>query len=72
MKTGFKVYKRKIHVYREANALDQACGADTLKRDSTRWVYAWSTNAYKTCFEATLAAVADKSGVRFISFFAKD
>jgi hypothetical protein len=73
MKTAFKVHKRKIHVYREATALDQLNGTDNMKRDGIRWVYAWSTNAYKTCREATAVAINGKNAtMRFTSNFAKD
>jgi hypothetical protein len=67
MKTDFKVYKRKIHVYREGNALDQVNG------EMSQWVYAYSTNAYKTCKAAVEAAVK-RAGTckRFTANFAKD
>ena len=65
--SDFKVYKRKIHVYREGNALDQANG------EMVQWVYAYSTNAYKTCKDAVAAAVL-RAGTckRFTASFAKD
>ena len=62
MKTDFKVYPRKIHVHRAANALD-ARGA--------RWVYVWSTNAYRTCREAVAAAQAKHPEMTFKACFAK-
>lgn len=64
MKTDFKVYKRKIHVYkREALACDPA---------DTFWVYAWSTNAYKTCRDAVYAACELHPMGNFKANFAKD
>ena len=45
MRTDFKVYKRKIHVY--------------YKKPSGLW-YAWSTNAYKTCRDAVAAAKLER------------
>lgn len=45
MKTDFKVYKRKIHVFYK-NELT-----------SNEWRYAYSSNAYKTCREAKEAAL---------------
>jgi hypothetical protein len=60
---NFKVYPRKIHVYREANELDKV---------SLRWVYVWSTNAYPTCKAAVSAAVAEHPSVKFKASFAKD
>lgn len=59
----FKVYKRKIHVYRESNELDvQGCG----------WVYVWSTNAYPTCKAAKEAAEKLHPNVKFKASFAQD
>lgn len=64
MKTDFKVYKRKIHVYkREALACDPA---------DIFWNYAWSTNAYKTCREAVKAASETHPTGNFKACFAKD
>ena len=57
MKTDFKVYKRKIHVYYKRQ--DGLC-------------YAWSTNAYKTCREAILGAKAVHPDFDFIANFARD
>jgi hypothetical protein len=62
---GFKVYKRKIHVYREANELDRP----TYPKDE-RWVYCWSTNAYLTCKAAVAAANAEHPTVKFKANFA--
>ena len=63
MKTDFKVYKKKIHVYREPNLLDAT---------PTVWQYVWSTNAYKTCRDAVAAAVNKHPTVKFKACFAKD
>ncbi len=41
MRTDFKVYKRKIHVYQIRNG---------------KPAYAWSTHAYKTCRDAVARA----------------
>jgi hypothetical protein len=57
VKTDFKVYPRKIHVY--------------FKKPSGLW-YAWSTNAYRTCREATQAAKAERPQWDFKASFAKD
>ena len=57
MKTDFKVYKRKIHVYQ-------------LHEGGP--VYAWSTNAYKTCRDAVAGAVARYPSKQFKASFAKD
>lgn len=65
MKTDFKVYKRKIHVYRAHETLD-------LGRASIfPWVYAWSTNAHKTCRDAIAAAKALHPDKQFKANFAK-
>ena len=56
MKTDFKVYRRKIHVYRK----------------DVKWLYAWSTNAYRTCREAAAAAKALHPDQEFTARFAKD
>lgn len=58
-----KVYKRKIHVYREANELDNP---------SEKWVYVWSTNAYPTCKAAKEAAEKLHPNVKFKACFAQD
>jgi hypothetical protein len=63
----FKVYKRKIHVYREANELDNL----RYPKDEA-WVYAWSTNAYPTCKAAVAGAVAKHPALRFKANFAKN
>jgi len=57
MKTDFKVYPRKIHVY--------------FKKPAGLW-YAWSTNAYRTCKEAVEAAKAERPQWDFKASFAKD
>jgi hypothetical protein len=63
MRTDFKVYPRKIHVYRKANDLDPP---------HARWVYVWSANAYKTCRDAVAAAKALHPSQEFTARFAKD
>lgn len=60
MQTDFKVYPRKIHVFRKGNAIDPR-----------PWVYVWSTNAYRTCREAVAAAQALYPGETFKANFAK-
>jgi hypothetical protein len=57
MRTDFKVYKRKIHVY--------------FKKPDGLW-YAWSTNAYKTCKEAVQAAKLERPQWDFVASFARD
>jgi hypothetical protein len=57
MKTDFKVYKRKIHVY--------------YKRKGGL-CYAWSTNAHKTCTEAKRTAKEKIPSLDFVAYFAKD
>jgi len=57
MRTGFKVHKRKIHVY--------------FKKPNGNH-YAWSTNAYKTCREAIAAAKLERPQWEFTASFAKD
>jgi hypothetical protein len=64
MKTNFKVYPRKIHVYtRTALACDPA---------DTFYQYAWSTNAHRTCREAVTAAQIKHPSKTFKASFAKD
>jgi len=63
MKTDFKVYRRKIHVWWK--------GAPKVAADPA-WLYAWSTNAYRTCREAAAAAKALHPDQEFIARFAKD
>ena len=60
----FKVYPRKIHVYREKNRIDPV--------DAPQWVYAWSTNAAKTCRDAVASAQAKHPNIKFKASFAKD
>ena len=60
MKTDFKVYPRKIHVFAVIDGL-------VMHR-----AYQWSTNAYKTCREAIAAAKALHPGREFVANFAKD
>ena len=63
------VHKRKIHVYREAKTLDEY----THKMDGRRWVYVWSTNAYRTCRDAAAAAInGTNAQTMFRARFAKD
>lgn len=57
MKTDFKVYKRKIHVY--------------FKKRDGLW-YAWSTNAFKTCRDAVADAKKHRPQWDFVASFAKD
>ena len=57
MKTDFKVYPRKIHVY--------------YKRTGGL-CYGWSTNAYKTCKEAIEGAKAVHPDFKFVANFTKD
>lgn len=57
MKTDFKVYKRKIHVYFK--------NPDGL-------YYAWSTNAYRTCKDALAIAKHRYPQWDFVANFAKD
>ena len=63
MKTDFKVYKRKIHVY----CVGAPKTAPHLKR-----FYAWSTNAYQTCKDAAAAAKEIYPNREFVANFAKD
>ena len=63
MKTDFKVYKRKIDVYmRSALACDPS---------NTFFVYAWSTNAYKTCRDAVKEAEKLHPMNKFKAHFSK-
>jgi hypothetical protein len=57
MKTDFKVYPRKIHVY--------------YKRTGGL-CYAWSTNAHRTCRDAVIAAKVIHPAQEFTAYFAKD
>jgi hypothetical protein len=57
MKTNFKVYPHKIHVY--------------YKRQGGL-CYAWSTHAYKRCKDAIAAAKAIHPDFQFVANFAKD
>ena len=64
MKTDFKVYKRKIHVFiRTALACDPA---------DTFYQYVYSTNAYRTCRDAIAAAKKDRPDREIKARFAKD
>ena len=62
MRIGFKVY-RKIHVY---------CKRASKTEPHITQVYAWSTNAYRTCREAVDAAKALYPSQEFTASFAKD
>lgn len=66
MKTDFKVYKRKIHVWVRQNSnvpdSEHKGGLD----------YLWSTNAYRTCREAVAAAKAWRPAFEYVANFAKD
>lgn len=64
MKTDFKVYKRKIHVYMEASYAAKA-------KTGHKWGYAWSTNAYRTCRDAVAAAKAKHPAFEFKASFAR-
>jgi hypothetical protein len=57
MKTDFKVYPRKIHVYYKR--IGGLC-------------YGWSSNAYKTCKEAKAEAKKIHPNIEFVASFAKD
>jgi hypothetical protein len=57
MKTDFKVYSRKIHVY--------------YKKSDGLW-YAWSTNAFKRCRDAVADAKQQRPQWDFQANFAKD
>jgi hypothetical protein len=63
MKTDFKVYPRKIHVY---------CVGAPKTAPHLKQFYAWSTNAYKTCREAISAAKILHPNREFKANFAKD
>ena len=63
MKTDFKVYRRKIHVY--------AIGSPKTAPHLTRF-YAWSTNAHATCRAAIEAAKKLHPSLEFTANFAKD
>lgn len=60
----FKVYKRKIDVYRQSNELDG--------KNAPRWVYVWSSNSYRTRKDAIAAATAKHPAVKFTAAFVKD
>lgn len=63
MKTDFKVYKRKIHVY---------CKGTPKTAPHLKWFYAWSTNAHRTCRDAVAAAQALHPGETFKASFARN
>lgn len=66
MRTDFKVYKRKIHVWVRQNSNIPDSG------HTAGLVYLWSTNAYKTCREAIAAAKAYRPDFSYVANFAKD
>lgn len=59
MKTDFKVYKRKIHVW-------------YWNEKEKGYFYAWSTNAFKTCRDALADAKRVQPWNNFKTAFAKD
>lgn len=59
MRTDFKVYRRKIHVWR-------------WDEKEKGWFYAWSTNAFKTCKDAVTDASKSILRTKFKAAFAKD
>ena len=59
MRTDFKVYRRKIHLWR-------------WDENEKIWLYAWSSNAYKTCKDAVAGANRIISATKFSASFAKD
>jgi hypothetical protein len=59
MRTGFKVYKRKIHVW-------------YWNEKEKGFFYAWPTNAFKTCREALADAKRMQPHREFKACFAKD
>ncbi len=56
MRVNFKVYPKKIHVYKKTH----------------EWVYVWSTNAYRTCRDAIESAKTLYPNDVFKANFAKD
>jgi hypothetical protein len=66
MKTDFKVYKRKIHVFVLANSNVPD------SEYQNRYDYLWSTNAYRTCREAVAAAKAYRPEFTYLANFARD
>lgn len=66
MKTDFKVYPRKIHVWIRMNS-------NVPGSEYTRTLaYLYSTNAYKTCKAAIEAAKAKNPAFSYVAQFAKD
>jgi hypothetical protein len=63
MKTDFKLYVRKIHVYKEQTSMP-----DT----HARFLYCWSTYAHRTCRDAVKAAKEMYPEHNFKASFAKD
>ena len=66
MKTDFKVYKRKIHVWvrQNSNVPDS--------EHTSGLVYLWSSNAYRTCRDAIEGAKAKNPNFKYVANFAKD
>lgn len=66
MRTDFKVYKRKIHVWlvQNSNIPDS--------EHKGRLMYMYSSNAYRTCRDAVAAAKAKYPAFEFRANFAKD
>jgi hypothetical protein len=65
MKTDFKVYKKKIHVFMRQNS-------NTQSEHKAGLIYMHSTNAYKTCWDAVAGAKALHPEFEFVANFAKD
>ena len=64
MRTDFRVYKRKIHVYVRQPGESPS---------SKLWMYMHSTNAFKTCKDAVKnAGIGKDSYLEFRAWFAKD
>jgi hypothetical protein len=66
MKTDFKVYPRKIHVWVRQNSNVP----DSEYKGGLN--YLWSTNAHKTCRDAVASAKALHPNFEFVANFAKD
>jgi hypothetical protein len=63
---GFRVYKRKIHVWIKQNS-NVKNSAHTMGL-----IYLWSTNAYPTCKAAIAAAKQYRPAFDYVANFAKD
>ena len=66
MKTDFKVYKRKIHIWVRQNS------NVPHSEHSRHLMYVFSTNAYKTCREAIAAVKTKYPDSQFVANFSKD